>query len=68
MLSELQKFKKKMSLLPNALEMMVEKQAFIEGTLITLGMEPDKVTAEGKNAGSSMYLLHLLHIKLIVSS
>lgn len=48
MLHKLQKYKKKTFLLPNAHQEAAEKQAFIEGPLMAIGLDPTKVTAEGK--------------------
>jgi hypothetical protein len=62
MLHELQKYKKKTFLLPNARQEAAEKQAFIEGALTAIGLDPTKVTAEGKNSALSEYLPNLLHI------
>jgi hypothetical protein len=63
-LGELQKFRKKTFLLPNLRQEASEKQAFIEGTLMALGLDPEKVTAEGKNSVLSMNLSHLLYMHL----
>ncbi|KAF8668495.1 hypothetical protein AX14_006173 [Amanita brunnescens Koide BX004] len=52
MLAELQRFKKKTYLLPNACQQAGEKQAFIEGALVSLGLDPEKVMAEGRNPAS----------------
>ena len=45
-LDQLSAYQKKTALLPNSRQKAAVPQAFIEGALVQLGLDPDKVSAE----------------------